>query len=204
MYPSEGVIKFSLQHQPADLPDWADTRDLRYWFRRCRELDLIGQHPHRYEGAAYGNISQRGPEGFLVTGTQTGGKAVLEDNDFSWVRAIDLDNNTLLAAGPARPSSESMTHDQVYRQVQTATFVIHVHSPSMWQNAGQLGLAVTNPSAEYGTPAMAREVDRLLKDPAVRTAGGFSMGGHEDGIVVFGDSPAQAGERLERLYQQLA
>lgn len=203
MIASEGAIKFSLQHHLGRLPAWADTGDLKHWFLRCRKLDLIGQDPHRYAGAAYGNISQRGPEGFLITGTRTGGKPSLDDSDFSWVRSIDLDNNSLLAAGPARPSSESMTHDQVYRQVKTANFVIHVHSPSMWQNAGQLGLSVTAPSAEYGTPAMAREVDRLLRDPEVRTTGAFSMGGHEDGIVVFGDNATQAGKRLEQLCERL-
>lgn len=203
MTSQEGVIKFNLDHHPGELPAWADVRDLQTWFGRCRELDLIGQHPHRYQGAAYGNISQRASEGFLITGTQTGGHDNLDYQDISWVRELDLAGNRIRSSGPARPSSESMTHEQVYRRVPAAQFVIHVHSRPLWEQAERLGLAVTATDAEYGTPEMAGEVDRLLQDVSVREAGAFSMGGHEDGIVVFGDSAAQAGARLEKLLKRL-
>ncbi len=197
--PREGVIKFSLDHQASALPDWAQVDDIQAWFVRCRELDLIGQHPDRYEGAAYGNISQRAEDGFLITGTQTGGKPRLEKTDICWVQHIDLQNNRLKSNGPIEPSSESMTHDQVYQHVPEANFVIHVHNKPLWQQAKKLGLAMTSPMAEYGTPEMAHEVERLLKDPALAQAGAFSMGGHEDGIVVFGRDAVQAGTRLEAL-----
>ena len=73
MINQEGVIKFSQHHTSAPLPDWAELADLQYWFRRCRELDLIGQHPGRYQGAAYGNISQRAAQGFLSPAARPAG-----------------------------------------------------------------------------------------------------------------------------------
>jgi len=202
-HPQEGVIKFSLDHQASALPGWADIHDIQAWFLRCRELDLIGQHPERYEGAAYGNISQRAEAGFLITGTQTGGKPRLAKTDICWVQQIDLDKNQLQSSGPVEPSSESMTHDQVYRYLPEVNFVIHVHSKPLWEQAEKLGLAITSPLAEYGTPEMAHEVERLLEDPEVAQAGVFSMGGHEDGIVVFGRDAAQAGKRLETQFARV-
>jgi len=196
----DGVIKFDLEHETGPLPDWADISQLQGWFGRCRKLDLIGQHADRYQGAAYGNISQRGPTGFLITGTQTGGQLRLEEKDVCWVKHIDLAHNRLTSSGPVKPSSESMTHEQVYRHVPEANFVIHVHHKAMWNQASQLGMAATDKTAKYGTQEMAYEVERLLKDKQVRNTGAFSMGGHEDGIVVFGDSADQAGKRLEQLF----
>jgi len=204
MQANEGVIKFDLAHRDAELAPWAEIGDLQHWFARCRALDLVGRHEHRYQGAAYGNISQRAPSGFLITGTQTGGHESLDASDICWVQHIDLDKNRLLSSGPSKPSSESMTHEQVYRNVPEANFVIHVHHKPMWQQARRLGLEITAAEAEYGTPEMAREVERLLKQPHVRARGAFSMGGHEDGILVFGASAEQAGRRLEALFRQLA
>ena len=199
---SEGVIKFELRHDSGPLPPDGGLDAIRRWFGICRALDLIGRDPARYEGAAYGNISRRAGTGFLITGTQTGGQETLAPDDIAWVREIDVARNRVVSQGPARPSSESLTHGQVYALAPRAGFVIHVHSPLLWRRAGALGLPATAPEAAYGTPAMAREVERLLGQASGGEAGAFSMGGHEDGIVVFGPSPEQAGLRLLRLYRR--
>jgi hypothetical protein len=49
---------------------------------------------------------------------------------------------------------------------------------------------------EYGTPEMSREVERLFSETDVRRKGIFSMGGHEDGIVAFGQTMEGAGNTL--------
>jgi hypothetical protein len=202
MTETEGVIKFQLQHEQGQLPPGFDTHDIRYWFGVCRELDLIGQHPDRYQGAAYGNISQRAPQGFLISGTQTGGQAQLGGNDIAWVIAFDVDANALRSQGPVKPSSESLTHGQIYALAAEVNFIIHIHDRHIWENAAELGLPATSVAAAYGTPEMAREVERLMADPAVRGAGAFSMGGHEDGIVIFGSSAHAAGQRTADLYRR--
>lgn len=196
MRETEGVIKYRLVYSPGDLPADADPTALFHWFRRCRERGLIGQDPQRYDGAAYGNISLRLAQGFLISGTQTGGKTALGAEDLAWVRTFDTAGNRLEACGPARPSSEAMTHGEIYQTLAAANAVIHVHSPVIWHRARPLALPMTAASAAYGTPAMADEVVRLLTADPAAAAGLFVMGGHEDGVVAYGEDMDSAGERL--------
>lgn len=185
MTESEGVIQYRLDYRPGDLPAAVDLQPLFECFARCRAHGLIGQDPARYDGWAFGNISQRAPSGFVISGTQTGGRPALLANDLAWVEAFDVDRNRLSASGPARPSSEAMTHGQIYRELPAVNAVIHVHSPLIWQHARALDLPLTAESAGYGTPAMAREMRRLLRTPGRGNRGLIAMGGHEDGVVAF-------------------
>ena len=192
MTESEGVIRYELDFRPGNLPPETDISLLCHWFARCRELGLIGQDPGLYDGYAYGNISVRAGRGFVISGTQTGGKATLTAEDLAWVQDFDPARNRLRATGPARPSSEAMTHGQIYRALPAAAAVIHAHSAVIWRRAGALGLPLTAPEAGYGTPAMAAEVGRLLAS-ATSDSGGFAMGGHEDGVAVYAADMDTAG-----------
>jgi hypothetical protein len=49
---------------------------------------------------------------------------------------------------------------------------------------------------DYGTPEMAREVKRLDQTYGLRDKGLLTMAGHEDGIVAFGRTAAEAGAAL--------
>ena len=200
--PADGVTKFRAIHQRGALPGDADDSAIRHWFAICRALDLIGRHPGRYQGMAYGNISQRLARGFLVTGTQTGGRTTLGDADIAWIQEVDIGANLVRSQGPARPSSESLTHAALYALSPEVRFVIHVHSRLIWRQAQALDLPATDAGVAYGTPAMAREVERLARNPALQEGGVLSMGGHEDGILVFGGTPEEAGLRLLRLYRR--
>jgi hypothetical protein len=46
----------------------------------------------------------------------------------------------------------------------------------------------TSIAAEYGTPAMAEEVQRLFRETDVLQRRLFVMAGHHDGVVAFGAS----------------
>lgn len=192
---TEGVVHYRLSYQPGDLPAVEALGELLAWFVRCRTRGLIGQDPHRYDGLAYGNLSVRATRGFVISGTQTGGKTTLSRDDLAWVLDFDLADNHLTASGPARPSSEAMTHGQVYRCRSDVNAVIHVHAPALWQRAAALGLPATPGDAAYGTPAMARAVDALLAQADAR-CGVFVMAGHTDGCVAFGPDMAAAGDAL--------
>ena len=185
MKESEGVVQYRLDYRHGDLPATVDLQPLFDGFARCRRHGLIGQDPVRYDGLAFGNISCRAPAGFVISGTQTGGRRTLLPGDLAWVEEFDLDNNCLTASGPAHPSSEAMTHGQIYRELPAVNAVVHVHSPLIWRHAQALGLPLTAASAGYGTPAMAREMRRLLHRPGLGDRGIIAMGGHEDGLVVF-------------------
>lgn len=194
--PREGVVKYLLDYRPSPLPANLDLQPLRDWFQRCRERGLIGRDPTRYDGLAYGNISVRAGDGFVISATQTGGEPELSPDRLAWVSAFDPGANRLNAGGPAPPSSEAMTHGQIYRALPRVGGVIHVHSPVLWRAADRLSIPATPVDVAYGTPAMADAVDRLLRAVPECPAGLLSMGGHEDGIVAYGSDLDAAGAAL--------
>jgi L-ribulose-5-phosphate 4-epimerase len=207
---AEGVVKFEVEHRVARLDErtYGETAALlAAWREVLARLTLIGQDPRRYEGAAYGNVSARlGPFGdvargrrrFLVTATQTGGKRALTLDDFCVVERYDLAHNRVVSIGAQPPSSESMTHGALYDVAPAVRVVLHGHAPELWRHARALGLPITDAAVPYGTPAMAHEVQRLWRESTAASMGIVAMGGHEDGIIAFANSAADAGETLVR------
>jgi ribulose-5-phosphate 4-epimerase/fuculose-1-phosphate aldolase len=200
----EGVIRFDLQFTAGAPLAFETIRSLNAWRRILWQLELIGRDLQRYSGDAYGNVSQRlapleapvGARRFVISGTQTGGLAKLTASGYSIVSHYEPEANCVVATGPVKPSSESLTHAMLYDLDAGIHAVLHVHSPDIWGQSGALGLASSAATVSYGTPAMAQEVARLFRETGVREQGIFSMGGHQDGIIAFGDSPDQAGRRL--------
>ncbi len=197
--PAEGVIRFRLAHRPGPPAGAAQTRPLQAWFGILRPLELLGRDPDRYDGHAYGNLSRRTEDGFLVTCTQTGGLSELAPRHFARVTGWNLEENLLEATGPCPPSSEALTHAVVYETIPGCGFVFHVHAPLPWRRARQLGLPVTDPGAEYGTPEMARATRAVLDRLGRPALGALSMGGHEDGILAWGPEADDAGCLLVQL-----
>lgn len=161
---------------------------------------LIGQDPMRYGGYGFGNISCRFDDAsvpgeqdrFVITGTQTGGYPDLTASHYVVVTGCYPAENRLVATGPVQPSSESLTHGTLYALDSSILWVIHTHSPHIWQNAAMLGVPMTRDVA-YGTPEMADEVRRLHSDSDMTRKHIFGMAGHEDGIVTFGQTAEEAG-----------
>jgi L-ribulose-5-phosphate 4-epimerase len=69
--------------------------------------------------------------------------------------------------------------------------VVHGHGRRLWRSLRERGSA-TGPNVPYGTPEMARDVQRLFRETDVRTWKIFAMAGHRDGIVAFGQDFRQA------------
>lgn len=207
---AEGVIKFACDHsdRPADVARHGELAcTLIAWRQIMAKLNLVGQDPARYDGAGYGNLSARvGPRGvgrgrrsFLITGTQTSALPEIGLESLCLVERYHAAGNRVESSGPIRPSSESMTHGAIYDLSPAIRFVFHAHAPVIWRRANQLRLPVTDPAVEYGTPAMAAEVSRLYRSTALAETRCFAMGGHEDGVVSFGRTAAEAGEAMMRV-----
>lgn len=204
MTKQEGVIKFQLEFTVAPPLAAADLTEINDWRAQLYAHQLIGQEPTRYGGYGYGNLSVRlapfdAPPAlrpFIISGSQTGNLAKLEPEHYAVITACYPDENRLVAHGPIRPSSESLTHSAVYALDPAIHAVFHAHSPEIWHAAARLAIPITDSDVPYGTPEMAAEVARLyaMTDLAQRRI--FSMGGHEDGIVTFGANAAEAGEVL--------
>ena len=166
--------------------------------------DSSDRTPGRYGGYGFGNVSQRiapfdaarGNRVFVISGTQTGGLEELDNRHYALVSAWDIGRNRVIARGPVKPSSESLTHAMIYDLDDTVRAVLHVHSPDIWKAAADLGIPLTDTAVEYGTAAMAAEVMRLFEQTTVRQTGIFAMGGHEDGVVSFAQDVEQAGQIL--------
>ncbi|MEZ4437739.1 MAG: class II aldolase/adducin family protein [Polyangiaceae bacterium] len=205
----EGVIKFEAEHrqerlEPGRYGDLACR--LAGWREVLAKLQLVGQDPARYGGAGYGNVSARvGPRGMprgkrsmLISGTQTGGVPRLGLSHLCLVEAYDYARNRVVSRGALRPSSETMTHGAIYDLSPAIAFVFHAHCPELWQHAAALRLPTTDPRIAYGTPEMAREVQRLYHGTTLSAVRILAMGGHEDGIIVFGETAEEAGAVLVR------
>ena len=205
----EGVIQFEVEHERCEL----ESR--RYGELACaliawREImaltGLVGQEPGRYEGAGYGNVSARvgprsasiGRRSFLITGSQTSGDRCIGLGNFAVVDGYDYEANRVRSHGCVMPSSETMTHAAAYDASPLVRCVLHAHSPILWRRRRALGLPETDPSVRYGTPEMAREVGRLYLETVLPERQILAMGGHEDGILVLGRSPEDAGGVLLR------
>lgn len=213
MSAEEGVIQFRACHEhrslAAVLPD-SVWNPLRVWRDQLFEVGLIGRDPARYEGAAFGNVSarlrssfeEREQATFVVSGSQTGGSPRLERAQCAVVTGWSLAENSVVSFGECLPSSEALTHATLYETVRTAQFVFHVHSPDIFHRADELGLPRTDAAAGYGTPAMAHEVARLLCAGEEQPAGVLVMGGHEDGVVAYGQHAEAAAVALVSLLER--
>lgn len=177
---------------------------LNYWRGVLYSCGLIGKDPDRYGDIAVGNVSQKVPpygmpknnSNFIISGTQTGGLERLTEEHYTKVLKSYPKENTVVYTGPEgsiEPSSEAMTHGAVYDCSKSSIFVFHGHSDVLWKCSKALEIPATRECVESGTPEMAEEVEILFRDTDVARKGIFSMGGHEGGIVTFGQSAKQAG-----------
>ena len=193
MAETEGVIKFNLTFRTGKLVD-VDVAELSAWRTVLKDLGLLGQTPGRYDGCGFGNISQRCADGFVISGTQTGALEAVTLDDYAVCETWELQRNAVDARGTVKPSSESLSHASIYDVHESVTCALHAHSPDIWRNSVELGIAVTDESVAYGTPEIAKEIGRLIT--GMDSPGIFSMGGHEDGVFTFGGSLAEAGQLM--------
>jgi L-ribulose-5-phosphate 4-epimerase len=182
----EGVIKFNCNWQPGELPVGINCTELLQTRNELFRLGLIGYD--ETEKVGFGNISSR-VEGnqFIISGTQTGHIAMLSENELSLVSETIIATNTVYCSGPAKASSESMTHAAIYQLIPAANAVIHIHNNGIWQKMKHQ-LPTTKAGIGYGTQDMANEIERLLKENDLLTHRLLVMAGHQDGIISFGET----------------
>jgi L-ribulose-5-phosphate 4-epimerase len=190
----EGVIKFNCNWVQGNLPDAALINALNEWRSRLYEKKLIGVTP---DDIGYGNMSIRFRENqFIITGSTTGKIEKLSPQHYTLVTAYNINQNSLTTIGPIKASSESLTHAMIYECCKDANAVFHVHHKDLWEKL-LLILPFTRTEVPYGTPQMAKEIERLFKKENLAHHKIFAMGGHEEGVVSFGNTLDEAGQILE-------
>ena len=190
-----GSVKFSCDHIRAELPPFDGFDELKRVRQQLVELGWLGIDAN---GIGFGNLSVRAGDSsqFYITGSGTGGLTDLSPSNCAKVVAWNFAKNWVRCEGEKMASSESLTHAAVYESAQTARGVIHVHDCASWR-ALLNKVATTAAEAEYGTPEMAFAVKRLFETSDVKQARIFVMGGHEGGVVAFGEHLNEAFARLE-------
>ncbi len=187
---NEGYTKFKSTWISVEL--FQDIDKLNEWRERFRSLKLIGSYEN---GIGYGNISIRKYEGFIISGTKTGGIERLTERDYTKVIDWNFDENHLTCIGKIDASSESLTHAAIYESDLEINAVIHIHNLEMW-NRLKNKIPTTNEEVEYGTPEMAWEIFRLFRESEVEEKKILVMGGHKEGIISFGKDLDEAGKIL--------
>ena len=200
MTTDEGTIKYVSHWTQGPATHILAARELDTWRKPLYEAGLIGQYKDL--GIGYGNISVRRGSGdlFLISGTQTGHLPATDERHYSLVTDCDIRSNIVRCSGPVQASSEAMTHAAIYALGGAIGAVVHVHSEELWQrNLGKL--PTTDPDVAYGTPDMARELDRLYRMEGFKDAGVAVLAGHEEGLISIGRTLEQAAQRVLRIHK---
>ena len=205
--PVDGVIKYKATHvfeplpaTPELLEALAALDDARTFLHRAGFIGVDAT------GTGYGNLSVRLPSAadapsFLISGSGTGKEPVLGAAGYCRVLACDADANTVISAGPVRASSESMSHDAVYRANSSIRFVAHAHHAELFAALLRENGPRTPASVAYGTPEMARAVVSLVR--AAGTADGlFVSAGHADGLFSYGADLGRTVNALVEVYKR--
>ena len=191
----DGVIKFNCFWEETNQFTDVLLNELIQFRQSLYNKKLIGCYPN---GIGYGNISMREKgKTFYISGSGTGDVEVFGTEHISLVTDFDLERNKLSCSGPVKASSESLTHAAIYLNLPSINAVIHVHSQTMWSKNLDI-LPTTDINIPYGTPEMAFEIGRLSKGE-IKT---IIMGGHEEGIICFGETMKEAYFEIEKLFQK--
>ncbi|OHD78741.1 MAG: hypothetical protein A3J97_04160 [Spirochaetes bacterium RIFOXYC1_FULL_54_7] len=213
---AEGILKFTVENRrPGPLLALEDYQGIEAIRSRLWQLRLIGHDKQADVG--YGNISQRGSSGgFVISGTQTGHKAILDSGDYVVVDDWDFSHNSVSCTGPCLPSSEALSHAALYRRPDVGG-VIHVHSRVLWDGLIKAGTLCTDDHIAYGSEALYRRLADLAGTGTSASPGGSGQAesapdtgspdlplvivtkGHQDGVFVAGRDLVEAYEAIVSL-----
>jgi hypothetical protein len=203
----DGVIKYdrsNFSHCECIPED--EYFDLEYWRKKLYHLDLIGEYPEAQVG--FGNMSgvrdyskfyKSSHLQFIITGTQTGKYAELDGKHYTRVLDYQIDELKIEMMGAIEASSEALTHAAIYEANPKIKAIFHIHHAEIWKKMINDHSDFTAENIPYGTVEMAHATQKCI---AGKNAGVFCMLGHEDGVVIYGQSMQEAGELTLKLHQR--
>ena len=194
MAEKEGVIKFSYSLL-GKRQNFSKDLELLYWRDFLWRHNLIGVDENGY---GFGNVSVRLPDGFLITGSQTGHIKTLKPVHLVHIIEWDFSQNKVKALGSWKPSSESLTHAAAYETLNVSA-VVHSHHNTAWEYWKDKA-PTTNPEVPYGTVEMANEIRKILQKEQLPAF--IVMGGHYGGLLTIAQSLWQAVDLMLKKVQQ--
>lgn len=194
----DGYIKFDCTLLEGISAFYESIRDINKIRTELFDLKLIGIE----DGIGYGNVSiKTSNDSFLISGTQTGGKRVLDTRDYAEVIAYNFGENSVICKGHITASSESLTHAAIYECDKSIGAVIHVHNKIFWENLLNK-VPTTDPENEFGTVDLAFNVISLYKSTNLSEVKIIAMDGHIGGIISFGEDVMTARDVLLKYYNE--
>lgn len=196
---NDGYIKYTIDRRDGMVPASVQLDTLNRARSELFHLGLIGVYP---DGVGYGNVSIRASGNqFVITASATGSHSALQRDQFSLVESFSVEQNRVQSRGSLSASSESMTHGAIYEANRDVNCVIHIHSRRLFDHLIKQAWLATSADIPYGTPAMARQVARLVAaQPGLPVL--FAMAGHAEGIIAYGaDVPSTQALLLATYYR---
>ncbi len=193
----EGIIKFTASKINSKLISKEEFEIINPSRKICFDNNYIGVGA---DGIGFGNISFRSNDNneFIISASATGGIPTLKTQDYSRIISFDISNNALECEGEKLASSESLSHAAIYKSNKKINAVIHIHNSNLWENHINK-LPTTPPNAEYGTQAMADAIMAIV-NKADNASGVIIMGGHQDGVLSYGDTLSSCIKSLDNLF----
>ena len=162
-------------------------------------IGLIGMYP---DGIGFGNISVRLNGGaFIITGSATGQFYTLDQSHYALVSEYNCEDNSISCKGLTKASAESLTHAAVYEALPEVGAVVHVHCLWLWKKLLN-NYPTTSGEIEYGTPEMALAVQSLAAELRMKDEKIIIMGGHQEGILAFGQNLEEATTQIIKIYNR--
>jgi ribulose-5-phosphate 4-epimerase/fuculose-1-phosphate aldolase len=197
---TEGYIKFNCTWEQQEIQIEQNLfEQLENARTQLYELGLIGMSP---DGIGFGNISVK-PEkskSFIITGSATGQFAKLKSSNYAVVTGFNFEQNAISCTGQAKASAESLSHAAVYECIPEVGAVVHVHCLWLWEKLLN-HFPTTSGEIEYGTPEMAMAIQHLIS-LMKKGENLIVMGGHREGILVFGNNLNEATAEIIKIYKQ--
>ncbi len=196
----EAVIKFRCRwdHEPID--NYLKSKELELlniWRSGLITRGVIGVDSNNL---GFGNISFRSGNSniFFITGSQTGHLPQLSDKDLAMVTDYSIPENFVRCSGLNKASSETLTHAVFYHHLPECKAVIHIHSRLIWEKYQSIYLT-TDPDAQYGSVQLAQSLEKLIQKESSIDNKVIILGGHPDGIVIYGDDLDGVGNMIIKL-----
>jgi len=180
--------KFKTEFKSDNIPEDTRIYEIIGLGEKFKKMGLL---PHE-DGGNAGNISFRNNEGFVIT---AGGKdkGKLSQRDFVQVLKVSMDSMKVIAEGEEQPSSETLSHDILYKERKDINAIIHVHDDLVLENAHKLNIKSTERKHSYGTPELAKDIQKSIGKENF-----IAVRGH--GVISIGKSLWEAGKLIETMH----
>lgn len=193
----EGYIKFKTVWEDKQSLTERLISPLNKYRSILYDYHFIGAYP---DGIGFGNLSQRTIDNqFIISGSKTGNFKNLGAEHYALVHDFDIDQNTVYCKGGTTASSESMTHAIIYQTLPEVQAVFHIHNLELWEKS-LFKIPTTAENITYGTPEMAYAIKEILLEHPQACV--VAMAGHEEGLMIYGNTLETALSHLQSFSQQ--